>query len=332
MFSAVARSYRLYRRAHDRQSAARAALQLCLGEVYYRMEPAVALGWLARAERLLDGLEPTPEGALALCVRANVALGLEKDLDRALATAREAQHARAAGAFDAEMMALAIGGLALVCGGEIDTGMRLLDEATAAAVGGELEDPDAISMTCCALIDACKRVRDFNRASQWCDQVHEFCERWSDQLTFAACRAHYADFLIWRGAWADAESQLVSNLGPLAAIHRQRIDDSLVRLAELRRRQGRLTDAADLLAQAEGHRLAPLVGGELALDRGEPQRASQAAERYLRRVPSELVTDRTGGLELLTRASVRSSRHSARRQPPPPTALGSAHANPRCSG
>src|SRR6516164_5944314 len=118
MFGAMTRSYRLYRRAHDRRSAARVALQLSLGEFYFRMEPAVALGWLARAERLLDGLEPTPEGALALCVHANVALGLEKDLHQALATAREAQqHARAAGAFDAEMMALAIEGLALVCGG-----------------------------------------------------------------------------------------------------------------------------------------------------------------------------------------------------------------------
>jgi len=306
MFRALTRSYRLYRRAHDRRSAARVALQLSLGEVYFRMEPAVALGWLARAERLLDGLEPTSEGALTMCVRANAALGLEKDLDRALAAAREARRcARAAGAFDMEMMALAIEGLALVCAGEVERGMGLLDEAAAAAVGGEVEDPDAISTTCCALIDACKRVRDYHRASQWCDQVRDFCERWSDQLTFAACRAHYADVLIWRGAWADAEAQLVGNLGPLAAIHRLRVADSLVRLAELRRRQGRLTDAADLLAQAEGHWLAPLVGAELALDRGEPEQASQAAERYLRRVPPELVTERAGGLELLVRSSVR---------------------------
>ena len=314
MFRAMTRSYRLYRRASDRRSAARIALQLALGEVYFRMEPAVALGWLARAERLLDGLEPTPERALTMCIRANTALVLDKDLDGALATARQAQqHARAAGAFDMEMMALAIEGLALVCAGEVQRGMRLLDEATAAAVGGEVEDPDAISTTCCALIDACKRVRDYNRASQWCDQVQEFCERWSDQLTFAACRAHYADVLIWRGAWADAEAQLVGNLGPLAAIHRLRVADSLVRLAELRRRQGRLTDAADLLAQAEGHWLAPLVSAELALDRGEPQQASQAAERYLRRVPPELVTERTGGLELLVRSSVQTGELAAAR-------------------
>jgi len=67
MFRALTRSYRLYRRAHDRQAAARVAIQLSLGEVYFRMEPAVALGWLARAERLLDGLEPTAEGALTMC-------------------------------------------------------------------------------------------------------------------------------------------------------------------------------------------------------------------------------------------------------------------------
>ena len=118
------------------------------------MAPAVALGWLARAERSLDGLEPTPEGALALCVRANVALGLEKELDRALATAREAQQcARAANAFDAEMMAVAIEGLALVCGGEIETGMRLLDEATAA------------SSSAAALATAMSPVRTDARAS-----------------------------------------------------------------------------------------------------------------------------------------------------------------------
>ena len=146
----------------------------------------------------------------------------------------------------------------------------LLDEASAAALSGEMDDLDAISGACCAMIDACKQVHDFDRASQWCDQVTQFCERWSDQITFAACRAHYADILIWRGAWADAETLLLANLGPLAAIHPTRLADSLVRLAELRRRQGRLADVAGLLAQSQAHRRAPLVGAALALDRGDP--------------------------------------------------------------
>ena len=130
--------------------------------------------------------------------------------------------AHAAGAFDIEMVALGTEGLALVCGGDVPGGMPLLDEATAAAVGGEMDDPDAINTCCCASIDSCKRVGDFDRAGRWCDQVTELCEHWSDRLTFAACRAHHADVLMWRGAWADAEAQLVANLGPLSAIHPMR--------------------------------------------------------------------------------------------------------------
>jgi hypothetical protein len=83
--------------------------------------------------------------------------------------------ARAARAFEIEMMALATEGLALVCEGDVPGGMPLLDEATAAAVGGEMDDPDAINTCRCALIDACKPVGDFDRAGQWCDLVSASC-------------------------------------------------------------------------------------------------------------------------------------------------------------
>jgi DNA-binding NarL/FixJ family response regulator len=209
---------------------------------------------------------------------------------------------RDAGVVDVEMMALALEGLALVCEGEVDEGMRRLDEATAATVAGELDDLDAISSCCCYLIDACKRVRDFERASQWCEHVKGFCEQWSDRLTFAACRAHYADILIWRGEWTEAEAELRSNLGPLADIHPNRIADGMVRLAELRRRQGQLDEAARLLEAAGGHALAPLVRAAIALDRGDAAAAANEAERSLRRLPAEGVTDRAPALEILVRA------------------------------
>jgi DNA-binding NarL/FixJ family response regulator len=180
--------------------------------------------------------------------------------------------------------------------------MRRLDEATAATVAGELDDLDAISSCCCYLIDACKRVRDFERASQWCEHVKGFCEQWSDRLTFAACRAHYADILIWRGEWSQAEAELRANLGPLADIHPNRIADGMVRLAELRRRQGQLDEAARLLEAAGGHFLAPLVRAALALDRGDTAAAAHEAERSLRRLSTEGVTDRAPALEIIVRA------------------------------
>jgi DNA-binding NarL/FixJ family response regulator len=300
---ALQRSYRLHRRAGDRRSAARVAVQLCLGELYFHDDMAVAMGWVERAGRLLDGVAPGAEHGWVELVHGHLALQVERDPVKARTHASRARAlGHETGVVDVEMMAIALEGLALVCEGEVDEGMRRLDEATAATVAGELDDLDAISSCCCYLIDACKRVRDFERASQWCEHVKGFCEQWSDRLTFAACRAHYADILIWRGEWSEAEAELRSNLGPLAEIHPNRIADGMVRLAELRRRQGQRDEAARLLEAAGGHFLAPLVRAALALDRGDAAAAAHEAERSLRRLPAEGVADRAPALEILVRA------------------------------
>jgi DNA-binding CsgD family transcriptional regulator len=300
---ALQRAYRLHRRADDPRSAARNAIQLGLGELYFHDDLAVAVGWVERAARLLDGEPTAAEHGWVELIRGHLALQVGRD---PAAARTHAGRARAighdTGVVDVEMMALALEGLALVCEGEVDEGMRRLDEATAATVAGELDDLDAISSCCCYLIDACKRVRDFERASQWCEHVKGFCEQWSDRLTFAACRAHYADILIWRGEWSEAEAELRSNLGPLADIHPNRLADGMVRLAELRRRQGQLDEAARLLEAAGGHFLAPLVRAALALDRGDAAAAANEAERSLRRLPAEGITDRAPALEILVRA------------------------------
>jgi DNA-binding NarL/FixJ family response regulator len=75
-----------------------------------------------------------------------------------------------------------------------------------------------------------------------------------------------------------------------------------VRLAELRRRQGRLDEAAELFARAEPHPQASLGRAEIALDRGDPRTAADLSERYLRRIPEHNRVERAPGLELLIRA------------------------------
>ena len=309
------RAYRLHRQAGDARAAARVAVQLCLGECYFHSDVAVGLGWLERADRLLEGHEPGAEQGWLALLRGHLALQVDRDPARARTYATAARAiGRDAGVVDVEMMALALEGLALVCEGEVEDGMRRLDEATAAAVAGELEDLDAISSCCCYLIDACKRVRDFERAAQWCDHVKGFCEQWSDRLTFAACRAHYADILIWQGDWGAAEAELRANLGPLADIHPNRIADGMVRLAELRRRQGLLDESSRLLEAADGHFLAPLVRASLALDRGDAATAVHEAERSLRRLPAGGLTDRTPALEILVRARLAAGNAQAARE------------------
>ena len=297
------RAFRLYRRPTTAAARRVWRLQLCFGECYFHADAGRRLGWIERAERLLEGIEPGAEQGWLTLIRGQLALQVGRDAPRARAHATAAREiGRDSGDVDVEMMALALEGLALVCEGAVEDGMRRLDEATAAAVAGELDDLDAISSCCCYLIDACKRVRDFERAAQWCEHVKGFCEQWSDRLTFAACRAHYADILIWRGDWTAAEAELRANLGPLADIHPNRIADGMVRLAELRRRQGLFEEADRLLEAADGHFLAPLVRAALALDRGDAAGAAHEAERSLRRLPDGGLTDRAPALEMLVRA------------------------------
>jgi LuxR family maltose regulon positive regulatory protein len=309
---ALQQAYRLHRRADDRRAAARVALHLCLGEFYFHDDMAVGLGWVERADRLLQDIEPGAEHGWLALLRGHLALQVDRDPARARAHAAQARKlGHDSGVVDIEMMALALEGLTLVCEGQVDEGMRCLDEATAATVAGELADLDAISSCCCYLIDACKRVRDFERAAQWCEHVKGFCEQWSDRLTFAACRAHYADILIWRGEWSQAEAELRSSLGPLADIHPNRIADGMVRLAELRRRQGMLEEASRLLEAADGHVLAPLVRAALALDRDDAAAAAHEAQRALRRLPPEGLTDRAPALEILVRARLATGEREA---------------------
>ena len=170
-----------------------------------------------------------------------------------------------------------------------------------AAVAGEVENVRVVEVICCHLIDACQRVRDLERAGEWCLRVEEIAERYGDTEMFATCRTHYADLLVWRGEWREAEQTLTAACRDLGGVPRK-VVEGLVRLAELRRRQGRLDQAEALLAQAEAHRLSLLVRAALQLDRGDARSAAEGAERFLRRVGDADRFERVPGLELLVRA------------------------------
>ena len=212
--------------------------------------------------------------------------------------------AREVGAVDVEMLALALHGLALVSAGRIGEGMRRLDAAAAAAVSGEMTDADSIETVCCHMIDACKLVRDFERATEWCVRVRDIATRYADRQMFSICRTAYADVLLWHGDWERADQELTAAVEELAALRPGRDLDPLARLAELRRRQGRTREAEALLARVEPHRFHALLVGLLALDRGDAASALDAGERFLRRVGEADRFERVAGLELVLRAAV----------------------------
>lgn len=295
--------YRLARARDDAAAAARLAIQLAYDAYAFR-GPAEASGWVERAALLVDDQPPSVASACVPLLRAHFALANHDPQAARREAAKASAIARCVGAVDVEMLAVAVEGLAQVSCGEIEEGMRRLDAAAAAAVGGEMTDADSIESVCCYVIDACKRVRDLERANEWCVRVRDIATRFGDRQMFSVCRTHYADVLLWRGDWARADAELTAAVAELSSIRPGREVDPLARLAELRRRQGRTREAEQLLVRARPHRFHALVEGLLALDRGDRELAREAAERFLRRIGEDDRFERVAGLELVVRAAL----------------------------
>ena len=304
VFDSRERAYRLFTERGDRSGAARVAVWLAWDCWAFRGETAVANGWLQRARRLLEGQPESMELAWLECREGALALFEDGNPDRAYAHGTSAiRVARSLGDTDLELLGRSVQGLALVASGAVAEGMRLLDEVNAAVVAGEMKDLVAIGLACCYMIASCERVRDYDRALQWCARLKEFCTKWGLRPLFAVCRTQYASLCMWRGTWMEAEQELVAASDELAACRPAMQSEGLVRLAELRRRQGRLVEAAALFEQAEPHALALLGRAELAFDRGDMRAATDLGSRYLRRVALHNRTDRVAGLDLVVRAS-----------------------------
>ncbi len=299
-FDARERAYRRYREDGDLRGAARMALWLSDDHSEFRRKEAVAGGWFQRAARLLSEIPPAPEHGWLAVFEAHATLAAG-DPEGALRLAGEARElGRELGAVDVEMFAVATEGVVLVAQGSVAEGMRRLDEATAAALGGEFDDLRAAGWTCCLLIGACERVRDFDRAAQWCAEAEAFSRRLDARFVKGVCRAHYGAVLCWHGDWEGADRELTGALAELTEKRPAWRSVAVVRLGELRRRQGRTAEALELFGSAEADPLARLGRAEAALDAGDAAGAREGAERVLRAATAP--TARAGALELLVRA------------------------------
>lgn len=311
-FDAAERAFRRYRALGDDRGAARVAIVIASASYDFTGDIPVARGWIGRALRLLPGDDQSPELANLLGFDGHLAIFREHRPTHALARAEQAAGiARAIGDVGLEMTAVALQGLALSTLGEVSRGTALLDEACASVMAGETEDPLLGSLILCYVVAACDRTRDFERADAWCRAMTDLCTRWSIDAMVAACRTQYASVLLSRGTWGQAEVELESAAASLGAERPGMAADALVRLGELRRRQGRTADAEELGRQvdsdayrAQAYPGVLLLRGELALDRGEGNDAWALAQRYLRAVEPSDRARRAPGLELAVRAAI----------------------------
>lgn len=300
LFQHRSRAYSLFLEGNDWLGASRTASWLGLDYLEINGEFAIANGWFQRAENLLEGTGDSWELGQVKLLKANLSFRVDKDVDRALELIEETiSLSKSMKKVEGRMMAEALKGFILVTEGRVSEGMLLLDEASVLALSAEAKDIKLITTACCFLIDACDRVRDYERAGQWCGKVQEICKRWRHRIVFATCRNQYAGVLIWKGDWREAESELLAASEELKKFRPRMAGASYVRLADLRRRQGRWEEATKLFEDVQSHALKPLGCAWLAFDQGEYESAFNIAERYLRQIPAHEKTERIAGVELM---------------------------------
>jgi DNA-binding CsgD family transcriptional regulator len=235
-----------------------------------------ANGWMARAERLLEGVEECPAHGWLTLDRAPWTNDASERERLALAALQIARRFRDG---DLEFSALALLGQAYVASGRVAEGMTLLDETMAAVSGGEISGVGPIGEIFCRLLSACEHATDVRRAEQWL-AVAGRSAAWADFVP-PTCRLHYGGILIATGRWAEAEEQLLDTVHAFERGHWAQRSSGLARLADLRARQGRFEEAERLLEDNEWDATARRVLAMVALGRGDVALAEDRARLCL---------------------------------------------------
>ena len=258
----------------DRAEAARAAAMVAM---YLMMDTGLmspVRGWLATAERLLDGLDTTPAHAIVAMTRT-----YERFMCGDMDAARE-QSALAIdlGERTGVTPAVVIGRTAQarvrIFDGDVEGGLAQLDEVGALLMAGGA-DPLTTGMMYCEIICAAQGLAMYEMASEWTSVM----ERWRHGAAFGGingrCRVHRAEILRVSGTCAEAEAEALGACDELRPWMRREFGWPLVELGNIRLRRGDLDGAEEAFLEAHRHAWSPQPG--LALLRLEQGDADAAA-------------------------------------------------------
>jgi hypothetical protein len=255
-------------RAGDRLTAAGAAARVALHLLFDTALLAPIRGWIARAERLLDGYDGTPVHAWLAVVRSYERL-LSGDFEAAQRSARLAVEVGTM----CEPAAAAVGRVAearsLILAGDVERGLELLNEAAVAAVSGEI-DPLSTGVVYCDVVCALQAIAQYDLAEQWTEAM----ERWRQGRPVGSihgrCRLHRAEILRLRGRCSEAEQEALTACEELRPYLRREFGWPLTELGRIRLRRGDLQGAEEALMAARDAGWDPQPGlAMLHLARGD---------------------------------------------------------------
>jgi class 3 adenylate cyclase len=284
------RAYTAYLDDGDEEKAA--LLALFISRDYWgRADLAIGAGWFAKAERLLEGKDESIAhgylaalGALNAAMVGDIAGAIEKS-QRALDSSRRT------GDRNLEALALVSKGGALVHRGDVADGFALFDEATAAAVSGDLQ-PWTTGLIYCATITSCHQLGDIRRATEWTKAANSWCDRLDLAGFPGACRVHNATLTRLHGDWPRAEQQALQACDELHAFDAWTTGAGFYEIGEIRRRRGDFAAAEEAYRSAKewgrdpqpGLALLRLAQGKLDAARGSVRRSLTKTEDPLMRL------------------------------------------------
>ena len=281
------RAYAGYRQNDEVRPAAACALWLAREFTAAYGRDAVSGGWLARAEGLLRDAGDVPERGWLAIGKAERA-DAPDDIRRHASEALEA--ARRLGDVDLETASLIRVGYADVASGSVESGMAKVDEALAAATGGEVRGLETIGDVVCVGIAACELAADWQRIEQWGQAVEGWITSHDDVAVLGFCYACCSEMFIASGQWEEADGMLAEGLRAMQAANLQaRCVHPSAKLAELRIAQGRLEEAGQLLAGFEELPESTHALAALYLANGETAMAAATLHRRLNAIGDDNV-------------------------------------------
>src|SRR5919112_6740312 len=273
----------------DQVAAARAAVRVAMHLLFDTALMAPVRGWLARAERLLEGQGETPAHAWYAALRT-----YERMLTGDLASARRSARRAIEVGSRCEPAACAIGRVAearlLILEGDVGTGLALLDEVGVASVSGDL-DPLSTGVVYCELVCALQGLAQYDLAEEWTEAMERWCETNAIGSLHGRCRVHRAEILRLRGSCHEAERQALLACEELRPYLRRELGWPLTELGRIRLHKGDVAGAEEALLAAHRVGWDPQPGLEqVLLAQGDPATAAASIRDALERplqVPSK---------------------------------------------
>ena len=249
--AAMQRAHQAYLAGDELEAAVRTAFWLSV-VLRQNGEIAVANGWIARAERVSQGVpEDSVEHGYLEFAR------LMRDLfsgDHAEASTRAERVVDIGRRFgDANLVGCGLMscGRRAIYAGDVRRGFGLLDEAIVSVIAGEMS-PVLAGMVLCSAIEGCQELGEFGRVAQWTRALDTWCaDQQGLEMFTGTCALHKGQVATMNGDLAGAVTEFEESIERFKrGGHPRPLGYAYAELGDVLRVQGRYADAATMLRRA----------------------------------------------------------------------------------